>query len=137
MATTITMRSLACLMLAAAPLLAQSTAPFEVAEATIAQVHAAIRAGRLTGRALVAQYLRRIEAYDKDGPAINALILINPEVKQAVEVDRRFAQSGLTGPLHCVPVIAKDNFETQGLQTTDGALALAGYLPDRDAFQAG
>ena len=49
--------------------------------------------------------------------------------KQAEELDRRFAQSGLTGPLHCVPMIVKDNFETKGLQTTDGALALAGYLP--------
>jgi Asp-tRNA(Asn)/Glu-tRNA(Gln) amidotransferase A subunit family amidase len=61
---------------------------------------------------------------------------VNPEVeKQADELDRRFSQSGLTGPLHCVPVIVKDNFETQGLQTTDGALALAGYIPDKDAFQ--
>src|SRR6185295_6662338 len=51
------------------------------------------------------------------------------------ELDRHFAQSGQSGSLHCVPVIVKDNFETQGLQTTDGALALAGYIPDKDAFQ--
>ena len=64
------------------------------------------------------------------------MILINPDVeKQADELDRRFAQSGLTGPLHCVPMIVKDNFETKGLQTTDGALAFAGYIPDKDAFQ--
>ena len=50
-------------------------------------------------------------------------------------MDRRFAQSGLTGPLHCVPMIVKDNFETKGLQTTDGALAFAGYLPKEDAIQ--
>jgi Asp-tRNA(Asn)/Glu-tRNA(Gln) amidotransferase A subunit family amidase len=50
-------------------------------------------------------------------------------------MDRRFAQSGLTGPLHCVPMIVKDNFETKGLQTTDGALAFAGYLPKEDATQ--
>ena len=130
------MRSLSCLMLAAAPLLAQRTAPFEVEEATIAQVHAAMQAGHLTCRTLVAQYLKRIAAFDKNGPAINSLILINPDIeKQAEELDRRFSQSGLTGPLHCVPVIVKDNFETQGLQTTDGALALAGYIPDKDAFQ--
>ena len=60
-------------MLAAAPLLAQRTAPFEVEEATIAQVHAAMQAGQLTCRALVAQYLKRIAAYDKNGPAINAI----------------------------------------------------------------
>ncbi|SPE43498.1 hypothetical protein SBA3_940009 [Candidatus Sulfopaludibacter sp. SbA3] len=105
-------------------------------EATIAQVHDAMKAGRLTCRALVAQYLKRIEAYDKNGPAINSLVVLNPDAeKQADELDRRFAQGGLSGPLHCVPVIVKDNFETKGLQTTDGALALAGYLPDKDAFQ--
>jgi Asp-tRNA(Asn)/Glu-tRNA(Gln) amidotransferase A subunit family amidase len=130
------MRLFTCLMLAATPLIAQRTTPFEVEEATIAQVHAAMQAGQLTCRALVGQYLKRIAAYDKNGPAINSLILINPDVeKQADELDRRFSQSGLTGPLHCVPVIVKDNFETQGLQTTDGALALAGYIPDKDAFQ--
>jgi amidase len=94
-----------------------------------------MKAGRLTCAALVAQYLRRIETYDKNGPSVNSIVLINPDVeKQAAELDRRFAQSGLTGPLHCVPMIVKDNFETRGLQTTNGALALAGYIPDQDAF---
>jgi amidase len=129
-------RLLACLPLAAALLSAQTAAPFEVEEATIAQVHDAMKAGRLTCRALVGQYLRRIEAYDKNGPAVNSLVVLNPDAeKQAEELDRRFAQGGLTGPLHCVPVIIKDNFETKGLQTTDGAAALAGFLPDKDAFQ--
>ena len=129
-------RPVCCLLLAAVPLLAQKPAPFEVEEATIAQVHDAMKAGRLTCRELVGRYLKRIEAYDKNGPAINSLVMLNPDVeKQAEELDRRFAQSGLTGPLHCVPMIVKDNFETKGLQTTDGALALAGYLPDKDAFQ--
>jgi len=97
-----------------------------------------MRAGRLTCRALVDQYLKRIEAYDKNGPSINAIVLLNPDVeKQADELDRRFAQSGLTGPLHCVPMIVKDNFETKGLRTTNGALALAKFIPDKDAFQVG
>ena len=61
---------------------------------------------------------------------------MNPDVeKQAEELDRRFSHSGLVGPLHCVPVIVKDNFATKGLQTTDGALAFAGFIPDKDAFQ--
>ncbi len=108
---------------------------FEVEEATIAQVHDAMKTGRLTCHALVSQYLRRIDAYDKNGPAINAVVLINPDVeKQGDELDRRFAQSGLTGPLHCVPMIVKDNYETSGLRTTDGALALAKFIPDKDAF---
>ncbi len=126
----------ACLIMAAALASSQSAVPFEVEEATIAQVHEAMKAGRLTCRALVGQYLKRIAAYDKNGPAINSLVVLNPDVEQqAEELDRRFAQAGLTGPLHCVPVIVKDNFETKGLQTTDGALALAGFLPDKDAFE--
>jgi len=119
----------------AAPVFAQTAAPFEVEEATIATVHQAMRAGRLTCRALVDQYLRRIEAYDKNGPAINAIVTVNPDAqRQADELDRRFAQSGITRPLDCVPMIVKDNFETQGLQTTNGALALQGYIPAQDAF---
>jgi len=123
------------LLLAPLLLAAQTPAPFEVEEATIAQVHDAMKAGRLTCRALVGEYLKRIEAYDKNGPAINAIVLLNPDaLKQAEDLDRRFAQSGLTGPLHCVPMIVKDNFETAGLRTTDGALALAKFIPDKDAF---
>jgi amidase len=129
-------RSLSLLLLAVVPLAAQNPAPFEVEEATISQVHDAMKAGRLTCRALVGRYLKRIDAYDKNGPAINSIVLVNPDVeRQADELDRRFSQSGLTGPLHCVPMIVKDNFETKGLRTTDGALALAGYIPDKDAFQ--
>ncbi len=113
---------------------AQTAAPFEVDEATIAQVHDAMREHRLTCHELVEAYLRRINAYDKNGPTINAIVTINPDaIKDADELDRRFAQSGLTGPLHCVPTIVKDNFETQGLQTSDGALAFAGYRPKQDA----
>jgi amidase len=129
-------RHLCCLFLAASWLPAQKPAPFEVEETTIAQVHDAMKAGRLTCHELVGLYLKRIEAYDKNGPAINSIVVLNPDVeKQADDLDRRFAQSGLTGPLHCVPVIVKDNFETKGLQTSDGALAFAGYLPGNDAFE--
>ena len=90
-------------LLLSSPLLAQPR--FEVEEATIAaspRRHA--RPDSLTCRALVAQYLKRIDAYDKNGPAINSIVIVNPDAeKQADELDRRFAQSGLTGPLHCVP----------------------------------
>ncbi len=86
-------RPLCILLVAAFPAIPQTPAPFEVEEATISQVHDAMKAGRLTCRALVEQYLKRIEAYDKNGPAINAIVLVNPEVeKQADELDRRFAQ---------------------------------------------
>lgn len=129
-------RLLFCLLSSALLLAAQGTPPFDVVEATIAQVHDAMRAGRLTCRELVGSYLKRIEAFDKNGPGVNSIVMVNPEVEeQAEELDQRFKQSGLTGPLHCVPVIVKDNFETKGLQTSDGALAFAGFLPDKDAFQ--
>lgn len=95
-----------------------------------------MQAKRLTCRALVDQYLQRIATYDKNGPAINAIIVTNPDAtKQADELDRRFAQGGLTGPLHCVPMIVKDNFETLGLQSANGSLALAGFISSKDAFQ--
>lgn len=109
---------------------------FRLEETTIAQIHAAMKAGQLTCRGLVEQYVRRIEAYDKNGPAINAIVAMNPDaLKQADDLDRRFAQNGLTGPLHCVPTIVKDNFETIGLQSADGSLSLQGFISNKDAFQ--
>jgi amidase len=121
---------------AAAPALAQAPPAFEAHEATITQIHAAMRAGRLTCRGLVEQYLRRIDAFDKNGPAINAIVVTNPEaLTLADDLDRRFAAGGATGPLHCVPMIVKDNFETVGLQSANGSLALAGFVSEKDAFQ--
>jgi Asp-tRNA(Asn)/Glu-tRNA(Gln) amidotransferase A subunit family amidase len=111
---------------------AQTPAPFHVEEATIADIHAALKAKRTTCRALVEQYLRRIEAYDKNGPALNAIVQVNPDaLKQADALDQR----GFTGALHCVPMIVKDNFETIGLQSANGSLALAGFVSAKDAFQ--
>jgi amidase len=109
---------------------------FRVEEATIAQIHAAMRQKRLTCRALVTHYLKRIEAYDQRGPALNAIVVTNANaLREADELDRRFSRNGLTGPLHCVPTIVKDNFETIGLQSAGGSLALEGFVSDRDAFQ--
>jgi Asp-tRNA(Asn)/Glu-tRNA(Gln) amidotransferase A subunit family amidase len=108
---------------------------FRIEEATIAGVHAAMKAHQLTCRTLVERYLRRIEAYDKAGPAINAIVVVNPDALAAAdELDRRFARESLTGPLHCVPTIVKDNFETIGLQSADGSLSLKGFVSNRDAF---
>ena len=105
-------------------------------EATIAEIHAAMKTGQVTCRTLVEQYLRRIEAYDKIGPAINAIVVLNPDVlAQADALDTRYKQAGMTGPLHCIPVIVKDNFETVGLQSAAGSLALAGFVSTKDAFQ--
>jgi Asp-tRNA(Asn)/Glu-tRNA(Gln) amidotransferase A subunit family amidase len=112
------------------------SAPFEVEEATIAQVHAAMAQGHLTCRGLVDAYLRRIAAYDKIGAGINAIVTLNPDATaQADAMDRQLAAGRMTGALFCVPMIVKDNFETAGLQTTNGALVFAGYKPLTDATQ--
>lgn len=107
---------------------------FRVEETTITQVHAAIKDGTLTCHALVKTYLDRIAAYDKKGPAINAVVTLNPHALAIADsLDRRFAKTGLAGPLHCIPMIVKDNFETKDLQTTAGSVALKGWIPTQDA----
>jgi Asp-tRNA(Asn)/Glu-tRNA(Gln) amidotransferase A subunit family amidase len=127
--------ALALVWLAAAPASAQAPA-FDVVEVTIAGIHEALRSGRITCRGLVEAYLRRIDAYDKNGPALNAIVVVNPDALRAAdELDRRFAKGGPVGPLHCMPAIVKDNFETVGLQSANGSLSLGGYVAERDAFQ--
>ena len=115
---------------------AQTRSAFRLDEATIADVQAAFKAKTLTCRSLVQQYLARIDANDKQGPAINALVTLNPNaLATADSLDARYAKEGPVGPLHCVPMIVKDNFETNDLQTTAGSLALKGWIPKRDATQ--
>jgi amidase len=122
-------------VIAATIVAAQSQPPVAIEEITIAGLEAAFRSGSLTCRALVEQYIRRIEAYDKNGPALNAIVLVNPDaLKAADDLDRRFRQSGPAGPLHCVPVIVKDNYETVEMPTTAGSLSLKGMMTGRDAF---
>lgn len=110
--------------------------PPRLEEATIAQLHAAFRAGTLTCRQLVQGYLDRIAAYDQQGPAINAVVTANPAaLATADSLDAVWRRGGATGALHCIPVAVKDNMETRGLQTTAGSLALRGWVPGRDATQ--
>jgi hypothetical protein len=81
-------------------LTAQSQQPpagaFQIEETTIAQIHAAMRAGRLTCRGLVEQYLTRIEAYDKAGPALNAIVVVNPDALAQADAMDRLARSSRT-----------------------------------------
>jgi Asp-tRNA(Asn)/Glu-tRNA(Gln) amidotransferase A subunit family amidase len=129
---------LALALLLTAPLAARQAPappPFRVEEATIAQIHEAMKAGRLTCRALVDAYLRGIDAYDKNGPSLNAIVMVNPDARTlADDLDARFARSGPAGPLHCIPAIVKDNFETVGLQSAAGSLSLKGFVSNKDAF---
>jgi amidase len=109
---------------------------FDVVEATIAGVHTAMRTGRLTAVDLVREYLERIEALDRRGPALNALSALNGgALERAAELDAHLARTGqLAGPLHGIPVIVKDNYDTYDLPTTAGSRALADALPGSDAF---
>ncbi|HEY9909793.1 MAG TPA: amidase family protein [Thermosynechococcaceae cyanobacterium] len=112
------------------------TFAFSLTEATVSSVQQAFSAGEITCTGLTQLYLNRIQAYDKQGPAINSLIAVNPNALSiATQLDAQYAQSGPTGSLHCVPVILKDNFDTVDLPTTAGALALKDFYPGSDAFQ--
>src|SRR5262245_58596519 len=119
----------------AVTLAAQPPARFTLDETTIERVEAAFRDRSLTCRSLVEQYLARIEAHDKQGAALNAIVLVNPDaLRVADDLDRRFRQSGPVGPLHCVPVIVKDNYETADMPTTAGSLSLKDMSTGKDAF---
>jgi amidase len=127
---------LAILLLSSSAITSQTPPPFRVEEASISDIHAAFKGGSVTCRRLVEQYHRRIDTFDKNGPGINAIVLTNPEaLAQADALDARAKQSGFAGPLHCIPMIVKDNFETVGLQSANGSLALAGFVSSKDAFQ--
>ena len=109
---------------------------FDVLEKTIPELAAAMAAGTVTSQALVQAYLERIDAYDHRGPAINAIIAMNPgALAQAAALDRERAARGPRGPLHGIPIVLKDNYDTADLPTTAGSIALKGSMPDRDGFQ--
>ena len=95
-----------------------------------------MKRGRLTCRALVDAYLRRIDAYDKNGPALNAIVVVNPDADREAPTRSIGAMrsADVVGPLHCVPAIVKDNFETIGLQSAAGSLSLKGFVSNKDAF---
>src|SRR5262245_1280882 len=105
-------------------------------EATIADIQAPLKAKTLTCRALGPMYPDRIDAYDKKGPALYSIVVINPDaLKVADTLDAKFAQSGPVGPLHCVPLIVKDNYETTDMPTSAGSLSLKGVMSKMEGFQ--
>lgn len=123
---TVALASLAC---------RPTTARFVVEETTIAGIHRALESGEITCVELVDAYFARITAYDQPS-GLNALTLTNPGAKrQAEELDADLGRTGRLRPLHCVPLIVKENYDTADLQTTAGSLALAGSTAPDDAYQ--
>ncbi|QEI09218.1 amidase [Pigmentiphaga aceris] len=95
-----------------------------------------MRSGRTTSRELVDAYLARINAYDQHGPGINAIVTVNPQAQAIADaLDAERQTSGPRGPLHGIPLLIKDNYDTADMPTSGGSLALASLQPARDAFQ--
>ena len=115
---------------------AEPAGPFEVAEASIPELQEAMASGRTTAVELVEAYLARIAAYDQQGPRLNTIIRLNPDALiDAQGLDEERAAGTVRSPLHGVPIILKDNYDTADMPTTASSVALAGLIPPDDAFQ--
>jgi Asp-tRNA(Asn)/Glu-tRNA(Gln) amidotransferase A subunit family amidase len=109
---------------------------FDPFEATILELQVAMGTGRLTARELTQFYLTRIERFDQTGPALNAMAFINVDALAIADsLDAERVVSGPRGPLHGIPIVVKDNYETMGMPTTAGSVLLHGFMPEHDAYQ--
>ncbi len=112
--------------------------PFELDEITVPELQDGMKSGKFTARALVEKYTARIDEIDKRGPAVNAIIEVNPDafaIADALDQERK--AKGPRGPLHGIPVLIKDNIDTADrMMTTAGSLALVGSKPPKDSFVA-
>jgi amidase len=111
---------------------------FEFEETTISDLQDAMKSGKVTARSIAEKYLARINEIDKQGPAINSIIELNPDALATADaLDRERTSKGLRGPLHGIPVLIKDNIDTADkMMTTAGSLALVGSKPPKDATVA-
>jgi amidase len=113
---------------------ARQSPPFQLEEASVDSLHEAFKSGAITCRGVVVAYLARIDAYNRSGPMLNAVQNVNPKAaEEADRLDGMFKRSGLSGKLHCIPVLIKDQIETKDMPTTYGSAAFAGFIPQRDA----
>lgn len=127
-------RLLLGVMLALASVMPVQAAQFDLTTASIADINAAFDKGALTSEQLVKLYLARIDAYDHKGPKINAVLAINAKaIETARALDKERKAKGPRSPLHGIPVIAKDVFDTADMPTTGGYLPLKGVMPTQDA----
>jgi amidase len=112
-----------------------TAATLDIKTATIADFNAAYASGKVTSVKVVEAYLKRIEAFDKKGPTINSVIYLNRNaVKEAKALDAERKAGKVRGPLHGIPVLLKDNFDTFDMPTTAGSQLLEGSIPPDDAF---
>src|SRR5262245_54444187 len=118
----------------AQPGVSQPAAGVDVDGTTIDGIHAAMRSGGLNCTKLVRSYLDRIAAYDQAGPKLNAVQNVNPRaLEEAADLDAKFKASGEMAPLHCVPVLLKDQIETDFMPTTYGSAMFKTFVPKRNA----
>jgi amidase len=115
---------------------ASAAAPqINLEELSLGDIQKGFQSGQFTAQSLTEAYLARISAIDRHGPAINAVIELNPDaLKISAELDRERQTRGPRGPLHGVPVLVKDNIDTRNMSTTAGSLALLGAPAPKDAF---
>jgi len=114
---------------------AKGGVPFRFMEASILETQAALASGTITSEDLVRMYLDRIEAYDKRGPALNAVIRRNPNALiEARALDRERRKNGPRGPLHGIPVLLKDNYDTYDMRTSAASLSLEKSVPPDDGY---
>jgi len=134
------MRLLCCSLLTVAPVFAQratvrTAAPIDVYEASAADLQAAMTAGGTTAVLLTKAYLARIAAYEQSGPMLNSIVRLNPRaLREAAVLDAERAAGHVRGPLHGIPIILKDNYDTGDMPTSAGSLALANSQPAQDGF---
>ena len=114
------------------------TKPFELEEITIPELQDGMKSGRFTARSLAEKYLGRIDELDKRGPAVNAIIELNPDALSIADgLDQERKAKGPRGPLHGIPMLIKDNIDTADrMMTTAGSLSLVGSKPPKDSFVA-
>lgn len=127
--------SLACVAAIASPSTPIRAAEkvFQLEEATIADIHEAMNAGALSAEKLVELYTARILAYDRAGPRLNSIIMINPDARaDAAALDKERLTKGVRGPLHGIPVLLKDNIDVAKLPTTNGSAVMKDAVPPED-----
>jgi amidase len=116
----------------------QAPARFDLDELSIADLQQRMQSGQETARSIAQKYMTRIDAVDRNGPALRSVLEVNPDALAIADsLDAERTNGRVRGPLHGIPILLKDNIATADkMMTTAGSLALAGVTPPSDAFVA-